>query len=205
VVATLRVKFAACVTIGVTVGGIAHNMAETHLEPVIMELTPVDYKKWVAPSVKYGCKLAGGARASSDCLLTRYRYTFHSSSSSDCLHVRLPPGRWGSGPRCHPPPPPLIVFHLAPVAVVAVRSQCTGTQSSLGLTGRCDGGVDAAGDHERVPQLGARRAAVRARRPGVRRAPRVPAGKDLLPNITPLCLIVCSCRDRVPFQLNLTV
>ena len=24
-----------------------------------MELTPVDYKKWVAPSVKYGCKLGG--------------------------------------------------------------------------------------------------------------------------------------------------
>lgn len=31
VVATLRVKFAACVTIGVTVGGIAHNVASSHL------------------------------------------------------------------------------------------------------------------------------------------------------------------------------
>ena len=40
VVATLRVKFAACVTLGVTVGGIAHNIASTHLEPVLTELTP---------------------------------------------------------------------------------------------------------------------------------------------------------------------
>jgi hypothetical protein len=34
VVATLRVKFAQCVTLGVTVGGIAHNIVSTHIEPV---------------------------------------------------------------------------------------------------------------------------------------------------------------------------
>eukprot|EP00740_Mantoniella_antarctica_P019794 CAMPEP_0198705718 /NCGR_PEP_ID=MMETSP1468-20131203/390571_1 /TAXON_ID=1461545 /ORGANISM="Mantoniella sp, Strain CCMP1436" /LENGTH=276 /DNA_ID=CAMNT_0044464591 /DNA_START=125 /DNA_END=955 /DNA_ORIENTATION=- len=44
VVATLRVKFAACVTIGVTVGGIAHNVASSHLEPVLHELTPLEYR-----------------------------------------------------------------------------------------------------------------------------------------------------------------
>jgi hypothetical protein len=40
--------------LGVTVGSIAHNVASTHLEPVLLELTPTDFKKWVAPSVKYG-------------------------------------------------------------------------------------------------------------------------------------------------------
>lgn len=85
VVATLRVKFAACVTLGVTVGSIAHNFAETHVEPVIMELTPHDYKKWVAPSVKYGCRLAGVSAA---WMLQMTISAFHSSVRGAQLFAR---------------------------------------------------------------------------------------------------------------------
>jgi len=59
VVATLRVRFAACVTLGVTVGDIAHKFLDQHLSPVLRELTPDEYKKWVGPGVKYACKLFG--------------------------------------------------------------------------------------------------------------------------------------------------
>lgn len=85
VVATLRVKFAACVTLGVTVGGIAHNVASTHLEPVLVELVPPDYKKWVAPSVKYGCELAGVSLAWT---LQMTMSAFHSSARGAQLFAR---------------------------------------------------------------------------------------------------------------------
>ena len=85
VVATLRVKFAQCVTLGVTVGGIAHNIVSTHLEPVLLELTPPDYKKWVAPTVKHGCKLAGVTLAWS---LQMTISAFHSSSRGAQLFAR---------------------------------------------------------------------------------------------------------------------
>ena len=85
VVATLRVKFAQCVTLGVSVGDIAHNLASTHLEPVLFELVPQDYKKWVSPSVKYGCKLAGVSLAWT---LQMTISAFHSSSRGAQLFAR---------------------------------------------------------------------------------------------------------------------
>ena len=85
VVATLRVKFAQCVTLGVTVGGIAHNIVSTHFEPVLLELTPPDYKKWVAPTVRHGCKLAGVTLAWS---LQMTISAFHSSSRGAQLFAR---------------------------------------------------------------------------------------------------------------------
>lgn len=85
VVATLRVKFAQCVTLGVTVGGIAHNIVSTHIEPVLLELTPAEYKKWVAPSVKHGCQLAGVTLAWS---LQMTISAFHSSSRGAQLFAR---------------------------------------------------------------------------------------------------------------------
>eukprot|EP00227_Mantoniella_beaufortii_P013801 CAMPEP_0197581922 /NCGR_PEP_ID=MMETSP1326-20131121/5287_1 /TAXON_ID=1155430 /ORGANISM="Genus nov. species nov., Strain RCC2288" /LENGTH=361 /DNA_ID=CAMNT_0043145901 /DNA_START=35 /DNA_END=1120 /DNA_ORIENTATION=+ len=85
VVATLRIRFAACVTLGITVGGIAHNIAETHLEPVIFELTPPDYRKWVAPSVKYGCRVAGVTIA---WFLQMTMSAFHSSARGAQLFAR---------------------------------------------------------------------------------------------------------------------
>jgi hypothetical protein len=59
VVATLRVRFAACVTIGSTVGEMAHNAVQTHAEPALLELTPSEYKKWVPCGLRYGCQLCG--------------------------------------------------------------------------------------------------------------------------------------------------
>lgn len=85
VVATLRVKFAQCVTLGVTVGSIAHNIVSTHFEPVLLELTPADYKKWVGPTVKHGCKLAGVMLAWS---LQMTISAFHSSSRGAQLFAR---------------------------------------------------------------------------------------------------------------------
>jgi len=77
VVATLRVKFAQCVTLGVTVGGIAHNIISPRLEPVFLELAPREHRKWVGPAVKHGCALAGIAAAWS---LQRTLSAFHSAS-----------------------------------------------------------------------------------------------------------------------------
>ena len=85
VVATLRVKFAACITLGVTVGGIAHNFVSTHVEPVLLELTPSDYKKWVSVSVRYGCELMGVFLA---WFLQMTISAFHSSARGAQLFAR---------------------------------------------------------------------------------------------------------------------
>lgn len=82
---SLKVKFAKCVTIGVTVGGIAHNVVSTNFEPVIMELTPTEYKKWVTPGVKYACKLFGVSIAWS---LQMTISAFHSASRGAQLFAR---------------------------------------------------------------------------------------------------------------------
>ena len=85
VIATLRVKFAQSVTLGVTVGGIAHNLASTHVEPLLLELTPPDFKEWVGPAVKHGCNLAGVSLAS---MLQMTISAFHSSSRGAQLFAR---------------------------------------------------------------------------------------------------------------------
>ena len=82
---SLKVKFAKCVTIGVTVGGIAHNVVSTNLEPVLVELTPGEYKKWVAPGVKYACKLFGVSIA---WWLQMTISAFHSASRGAQLFAR---------------------------------------------------------------------------------------------------------------------
>ena len=68
VVATLRVKFAQqCVTLGVSVGDIAHNLASTHLEPVLFELVPQITKSGSRPPSSTGasspaCRWRGPCR-----------------------------------------------------------------------------------------------------------------------------------------------
>jgi hypothetical protein len=59
VVATLRVHFAACVSLGVAVGDILNNIVDENLTPVLMMSTPKEYQKWVGPGVRYGCKVIG--------------------------------------------------------------------------------------------------------------------------------------------------
>lgn len=59
VVATLRVHFAACVSLGVAVGDIVHNIIDENLTPVLMMSTPKEYQKWVGPGVRYSCKIIG--------------------------------------------------------------------------------------------------------------------------------------------------
>lgn len=85
VVATLRVRFAACVTLGTTVGDIAHGFVDAHLSPVLRELTPDDYKKWVGPGVKYGCKLFGISMAWT---IQRMISAYHSSVRGAQLFAR---------------------------------------------------------------------------------------------------------------------
>ena len=85
VVATLRVRFAACVTLGTTVGDIAHGFVDANLSPVLRELTPDDYKKWVGPGVKYGCKLFGISMAWT---IQRMISAYHSSVRGAQLFAR---------------------------------------------------------------------------------------------------------------------
>ena len=59
VTATLRVHFAACVSLGVAVGDILNNIVDENLTPVLMMSTPKEYQKWVGPGVRYGCKVIG--------------------------------------------------------------------------------------------------------------------------------------------------
>jgi len=59
VVATLRVHFAACVSLGVAVGDIAYNVVDQNLTPVLMMSTPKEYQKWVEPGIRYACNIIG--------------------------------------------------------------------------------------------------------------------------------------------------
>lgn len=59
VVATLRVHFAACVSLGCAVGDITYNVVDQNLTPVIMMSTPKEYQKWVEPGTRYACSIVG--------------------------------------------------------------------------------------------------------------------------------------------------
>jgi len=59
VVATLRVHFAACVSLGVAVGDIVHNIVDENLTPALLMSAPKEYQKWVGPSVRFACKVVG--------------------------------------------------------------------------------------------------------------------------------------------------
>ena len=82
VVATLRVKFAQCVTLGVSVGDIAHNLASS--SNLALRSVPQAWRG-VSPSVKHGCKLAGVSLAWT---LRMTISAFHSSSRGAQLFAR---------------------------------------------------------------------------------------------------------------------
>jgi len=85
VVATLRVHFAACVSLGVAVGDIVHNIIDENLTPVLMMSTPKEYQKWVGPGVRYSCKIIGVMAA---WLVQQAITAYHSATRGAQLFVR---------------------------------------------------------------------------------------------------------------------
>ena len=85
VVATLRVHFAACVSLGVAVGDIVHNIVDENLTPALMMSTPKEYQKWVGPGVRYACKIVGVVAA---WLVQQAITAYHSATRGAQLLVR---------------------------------------------------------------------------------------------------------------------
>mmetsp|Transcript_29364 Transcript_29364/g.77134 ORF Transcript_29364/g.77134 Transcript_29364/m.77134 type:complete len:235 (-) Transcript_29364:29-733(-) len=59
VVATLRLRFAAAVTLGCAVGDIFRKAAELVARPRLEEALAPDYHKWIDTLIEYGCKASG--------------------------------------------------------------------------------------------------------------------------------------------------
>ena len=85
VVATLRVHFAACDSLGVAVSDIVQNNVDENLTPVLMMSTPKEYQKWVGPGVRYACKVIGVIAA---WLVQQAITAYHSATRGAQLFAR---------------------------------------------------------------------------------------------------------------------
>lgn len=56
VIATLRAEFAYTVTLGATIGTITAKVIYTVAFPVLRQIVPPDYHKWISPLIKYICR-----------------------------------------------------------------------------------------------------------------------------------------------------
>jgi len=59
VIATLRAEFAYTITLGATIGSITAKVVFTVLFPVLRQIVPPDYQKWISPLIKYTCRGVG--------------------------------------------------------------------------------------------------------------------------------------------------
>jgi len=56
VMATLRIQFAQAITLGTVIGDIFQKTADKYISPLLMQLVPADYRKWVPVIIKYICR-----------------------------------------------------------------------------------------------------------------------------------------------------
>jgi hypothetical protein len=56
VIATLRAQFAYTITLGATIGLIISRVAYTALFPVLRQVIPPEYQKWISPIIRYTCR-----------------------------------------------------------------------------------------------------------------------------------------------------
>mmetsp|Transcript_23191 Transcript_23191/g.38146 ORF Transcript_23191/g.38146 Transcript_23191/m.38146 type:complete len:321 (+) Transcript_23191:31-993(+) len=59
VICTLRIRFAQAVTLGASIGDIFSRVADTFARPILLEVVPPEYQKWIGPGIKYTCKWLG--------------------------------------------------------------------------------------------------------------------------------------------------
>uniref|UniRef100_A0A7S1XC33 Uncharacterized protein n=1 Tax=Compsopogon caeruleus TaxID=31354 RepID=A0A7S1XC33_9RHOD len=59
VIATLRVKFAQAITLGITIGENLHEFSDFFTVPLLNNLLPQDYRRWSPILAKYGCRYLG--------------------------------------------------------------------------------------------------------------------------------------------------
>jgi len=57
VLAILKIQFAKTITLGERIGEQIYQPVSTKVEPVITEMTPEEFRKWVPTGVRIGCKL----------------------------------------------------------------------------------------------------------------------------------------------------
>lgn len=56
VIATLRAQFAYTVTLGASIGTVISKVAFTVAFPVLRQVVPVEYQKWISPVIRYACR-----------------------------------------------------------------------------------------------------------------------------------------------------
>mmetsp|Transcript_56069 Transcript_56069/g.133060 ORF Transcript_56069/g.133060 Transcript_56069/m.133060 type:complete len:342 (+) Transcript_56069:23-1048(+) len=76
IVATLRFKFAAAVTLGSSIGEMFHQGVDHMVHPMLERAVPREYHKWIAPATKVACRVVAVSLA---LLLQRVVSAFHSS------------------------------------------------------------------------------------------------------------------------------
>lgn len=76
VIATLRFKFAAAVTLGSSIGDMFLHVAERLGKPALVKALPLEYHKWIDPCIRLGCQGVGVSLA---WLLQRVMSALHCS------------------------------------------------------------------------------------------------------------------------------
>jgi len=59
VIATLRLKFAAAVTLGCSIGDMFHASIHVHARPLLEKNISPEYHKWIDPGIKYSSQAVG--------------------------------------------------------------------------------------------------------------------------------------------------
>ena len=76
VIATLRFKFAAAVTLGSSIGDMFLHVAERLAQPALVKALPLEYHKWIDPCIRLCCQGMGVSLA---WLLQRVMSALHCS------------------------------------------------------------------------------------------------------------------------------
>jgi len=56
VIATLRAEFAYTITLGATIGTIMAKLVYTMAFPILRQVIPLEYQKWISPLIRYVCR-----------------------------------------------------------------------------------------------------------------------------------------------------
>ena len=85
VVAVLRIQFAQAVTLGSALGNTLNDMSKETVQPQLEALVDPDYKKWVAPVLRYGIKSAAVTIAF---FIQRVMSSFHSATRGSQMMLK---------------------------------------------------------------------------------------------------------------------
>ena len=84
-VAVLRIQFAQAVTLGSALGNTLSDMSKATVQPQLEALVDPEYKKWVAPVLRYGIKSVAVTIAF---FIQRVMSSFHSSTRGSQLLLK---------------------------------------------------------------------------------------------------------------------